>query len=54
LTAEGTMQDGTIRFEGSHTMLQTDFGVDPPTALLGRLKTGDEVTVRFVVTATPN
>lgn len=54
LTAEGTMQDGTIQFQGSHTMLQTDFGIDPPTALLGRLKTGDEVTVRFVVTATPN
>jgi polyisoprenoid-binding protein YceI len=54
LTANGTMQNGTIQFEGSHTMLQSDFGIDPPTALLGRLKTGDEVTVRFVVTATPN
>jgi len=54
MTASGTMQDGKVQFEGSHTMLQTDYGVDPPTALLGRLKTGDEVTVRFVVTATPN
>ena len=54
LTAAGTQQNDVIRFEGSYSLLQTDFGVDPPTALLGRLKTGDEVTVRFVVNATTN
>jgi hypothetical protein len=31
----------------------TDFGIDPPTALLGTLKTRDEVTVYFDVTVSP-
>jgi len=52
LTATGSSTNGTIHMEGSYSLLQTDFGVDPPTALLGRLKTGDKVTIRFVVTAT--
>lgn len=51
LTAIGSSESDTIRLEGSYSLLQTDFGVDPPSALLGRLKTGDEVTIRFVVTA---
>jgi len=51
MVATGTQADGQIRFEGSTSLLQTDYGVDPPTALLGRLKTGDEVTIRFVVIA---
>jgi len=51
MVATGTQADGQIRFEGSTSLLQTDFGVDPPTALLGRLKTGDEVTIRFVAIA---
>lgn len=54
LTAAGSMTNGMIHIEGSHSLLQTDYGVDPPTALLGRLKTGDEVTVRFVVIAAAN
>ena len=54
LTATGSTNNGTVHLEGSYSLLQTDFGVDPPTALLGRLKTGDEVTIRFVVTATQN
>lgn len=54
LTATGSSSDDTVLLEGSYSLLQTDFGVDPPTALLGRLKTGDEVTIRFVVTATTN
>lgn len=54
LAATGTQQNGLIRFEGKYALKQTDYGVDPPTALLGRLKTGDEVTVRFVVTSKAN
>lgn len=54
LMATGSSSNGTVLMEGSYSLLQTDFGVDPPTALLGRLKTGDEVTIRFVVTATQN
>jgi len=46
-----TTENGVTRIEGEHALLQTDFGVDPPTALLGRLKTGDEVVVRFIAVA---
>ena len=28
----------------------TDFGIQPPTAIFGRLKTGDEVKVNFELT----
>lgn len=41
--------NGTYRFSGSKAMKMTDFGVDPPTALLGTLKTGDDITVAFDV-----
>ena len=40
-----------LQFEGSVSLLMSDFGVKPPKALLGRLKTGDEVTIRFIVVA---
>ncbi len=41
---------GRFRFTGQHALKMTDFGVDPPTALLGTLKTGDQVTVHFDAT----
>lgn len=34
-------------FEGSHKLLMTTFGMEPPKALLGTIKTGDEVEVKF-------
>jgi polyisoprenoid-binding protein YceI len=42
--------DGAYRFTGSVKLRMTDFGVDPPTAMLGAMKTGDAVTVHFDVT----
>lgn len=45
----------TMTFTGSVPVLMSDHGVDPPTALLGTLKTGDKVVVHFeVVTSVPN
>lgn len=38
-----------ILFEGSKKLKMTAFGVDPPTALMGALTTGDEVTINFKV-----
>ena len=38
---------GKLLFEGSQTILMTDYGVKPPRALLGTLKTGDEITINF-------
>jgi polyisoprenoid-binding protein YceI len=52
ITARGKrVEDGRFRFTGSTNLLMTDFGIDPPTAVFGTLKTGDEVTVRFDVVA---
>lgn len=39
--------DGSLRATGSVTVKMTDFGIQPPTAIFGRLKTGDEVKVSF-------
>lgn len=40
---------GQIVFSGQHDLLMTDFGIDPPTALMGSLQTGDKITVNFEV-----
>jgi polyisoprenoid-binding protein YceI len=34
-------------FEGSQKIKMTDYGVKPPTALFGTLKTGDDITINF-------
>lgn len=41
------LADGTVKAVGSVPIKMTDYGIKPPTALFGRLKTGDEVTVKF-------
>lgn len=51
LVVTGKVQpDGSVRFEGSKKIKMTDHKVSPPTALMGTMKTGDEVTVSFGVT----
>lgn len=42
-------EDGRVMLTGRVPILLSDFGIDPPTALLGTLKTGNEVFVRFEV-----
>lgn len=42
--------DGSLRATGSVTVKMTDFGIQPPTAIFGRLKTGDDVKVNFDLT----
>lgn len=37
----------TIALKGSHKLKMTDFGIKPPRALLGTIKTGDEITIEF-------
>jgi hypothetical protein len=39
-----------FRLTGQHALKMTDYGVDPPTAMFGTLKTGDQVTVHFDAT----
>jgi hypothetical protein len=40
-------QDGRFRVEGSQPLLMTDFGIVPPTALMGLVKAHDRIVVRF-------
>ena len=35
---------------GAQQVKMTDYGVDPPTALFGVLKTGDAITISFNTT----
>jgi polyisoprenoid-binding protein YceI len=41
------LPDGTVHAKGVVPVKMTDFGITPPTAIFGRLKTGDEVKVNF-------
>ena len=47
------LADGSIRAEGTVPILMTDYGVKPPTALLGTLKTDNKVTVKFQLNVGP-
>lgn len=40
-------QDNLIVLDGSHKLLMTEYGIQPPKALLGTIKTGDEVEIKF-------
>ena len=42
-----------FKFEGKYTFNLTDYSIDPPTALLGTVKTGDEVTIHFNIGLQP-
>lgn len=39
--------DEDVVLRGSHPLKMTDFGITPPTALLGTIKTGDEIIIDF-------
>lgn len=45
--------DGTVRAWGERDLLMSDFGIRPPTMMLGAVKTGDRVVVRFDLQARP-
>jgi len=42
-----------FNFQGKHAFKLTDYKIDPPTALLGTVKTGDEVSIHFNITMQP-
>lgn len=48
------LADGQYQVTGTYPMKMTDFGIDPPTALLGTLTTGDDVTINFTLTLSAN
>lgn len=41
------LADGGVRYTGRLPLLMSDYGIAPPTAMLGALKTGDAVVVTF-------
>lgn len=47
------LPDGGVKAEGELPLLMTDFGVKPPTALLGTLRTDNKVTVKFSLLVGP-
>ena len=44
------LTDGSYQFKGSVPVKLSDFKMKPPTAMMGMLKTGDAVTIKFDVT----
>lgn len=44
---------GRLLVKGAAAITMSDFGMKPPTAMLGTVKTGDDVTVRFEWTLGP-
>ena len=39
--------DGSYEITGSEKLKMTTYGIDPPTAMMGAMTTGDEVTINF-------
>lgn len=51
LTVDGKLlSDGSLNFKGSKALKMTDFKVDPPTAMMGAMTVGNDVTINFDVT----
>lgn len=44
---EKTIENETVKLTGSYDLLMTTFGMTPPTAVFGTIKTGDDITVKF-------
>ncbi len=42
-----TLRNGKLLVQGSVDLLMTDFGIEPPTAMMGVLKTDPKVTIKF-------
>lgn len=47
------LADGRYRVQGSHPLLMTDFGIEPPIALLGLIQARNRIVVRFDFVAAP-
>jgi polyisoprenoid-binding protein YceI len=47
LRGTGSAENGVIRVKGSKQIKMTEFGVKPPSLMLGTMKVGDAVTVSY-------
>jgi polyisoprenoid-binding protein YceI len=41
------LEKNKLLFQGSQIIKETDYGISPPSALFGALKTGDDITLNF-------
>jgi polyisoprenoid-binding protein YceI len=41
------LEDNSLSFKGSKKIKMTDFKLKPPTAMMGMMKTGDEIEIQF-------
>ena len=48
------LADGRYRATGALPLKMTDFGIEPPTALLGLVRAHDDIVVRFDLVAVPS
>lgn len=48
------LTNGNIVFTGKESLKMTDYKVNPPTALMGTLTTGDLITINFNITVAEN
>lgn len=48
-----TSEDGKVRVRGSKRLVMTDFGVQPPTLMMGTMKVAAPVTIGFDVVLKP-
>ncbi|MBO6795324.1 MAG: YceI family protein [Balneolaceae bacterium] len=49
VSATYSLNDKSFQLTGSKAILMSDFGIEPPTAMMGTMKTGDEVTIEFTL-----
>jgi hypothetical protein len=47
------LPDGQVQISGRHPLRMSDFGIKPPSGLLGLIRTNDRVVARFELAATP-
>lgn len=47
------LPNGALRFTGNQPLLMSDFGMKPPTAMFGALRTGNRVVVNFELVVKP-
>lgn len=52
-TTAKVLPNGDVKITGSYKINMKDFKMTPPTAMMGTIKVGEEVTVNFDLTLTP-
>lgn len=47
ITCTYAVSGGKLTLKGDYKMKMTQYGIEPPTAMLGAMTTGDDLTIRF-------